>query len=80
MDLCIHLSPFIREEEKDTEAPLQVPVTMSGKRISCVCSPLQVSAKFEKLDEYHKIYLHPSTDGIPFEEIFGDFPSLFIET
>ena len=77
MDLCIHLSSFIRDEEKDTEAPLQVAVTVSGKRISCVCSPFQFSTKFGRLDEYHKFYLHPSTEGLPFEEIFRRFPISF---
>ena len=77
MDLCIHLPPFIGNEEKDTDAQLQVAVTVTGKRISCVCCPFQFSTKFGKLDEYHKIYLHHSTDGLPFEEIFRRFPISF---
>lgn len=76
-DLCIHVCPG---EKDDTDRVMRVAVTVSGKRISHVCTPLNVmpstngQASFETFADH---FIHPAENGIEFEEIFRRFPIRF---
>ena len=77
MELCLYLPPSTRGEDEDTDATIHVVVTVSGKRVSSACTPIQCSNNSGAIDKFHEILLQPVAEGVPFEEIFRRFPIRF---
>lgn len=73
MFLCLHLPA----PTDDRDLQMSVAVTVSGKRISNICTPVQVSSTSGFIDKIAETLLLPVENGVDFEEYFRQFPIRF---
>ena len=73
MYLCLHLPA----PTNDQDLQMCVAVTVSGKRISNICTPAQYSSTLGSIDKFAEALLRPVENGVDFEEYFRQFPIRF---